>query len=110
MAVRLALFLSLCIPALADNGLLYASSAALIVGQLADGITTAHALSAPGRYEANPLGLQGAIVLKGTATIALLSAEWLLRKHPRAVKVFSVVNLGLSVEFGVAVLHNVRLR
>lgn len=90
--------------------LLYASSTALIVSQLADGITTARALNHHGVYESNPIGLNGAVTLKATATVSLLSAEWLLRNHRHAANVFSILNLGLSVEFGSAAFHNARTR
>jgi hypothetical protein len=84
-------------------------SAGLLAGSTgADIASTSRVLNRPDSRELNPLGARGAMALKSVATVSLLGAEWLLRKHSRARHWFTIVNVGLSIELGGAAIHNSR--
>ena len=104
--MKLALLILLILLTLACHAQsLQISQATLIGSQAADSWTTMHA------SEANPLGKSGVVALKVASTGALLLIEhYATRHHPERRKWFTILNVGLSAEFGWAAWHNERLR
>ena len=80
------------------------SAALLLLAQSADTATT---LRANGR-ELNPMGSK-TLAVGWVSTGAALTAEVLLRHHPRVLRVFTYMNFGLSAEHEYAAFHNSRL-
>lgn len=96
-------------PAPEHRSWLYSTAALLLASQVADTVTTVQDSHNPALYEANPLGVRGALAFKWSTTSVLLAGEYLFRGHPRERRWFSLVNVGLSLEFGWAAAHNVAI-